>query len=336
VVAFANEVEALCAAGEFSGAVLVARGDAVLYEAAYDLADRVQGIPNTLDTRFNLASLDKMFTGVAIMQLVERGLLSVEAKVGDILPDYPQREAASQVTIHQLLTHTSGFGDYFESPLLPAGLSGLDGLGDYFALFADEALLFPPGSATSYGNSGFIVLGLVIEKITGMSYYDAVRESVFLPAGMTSTGSFAQDEDFLPRALGYTTVDYYGEETGTLSDNGSLLPLRGGSAGGGYSTVGDLYRFSRALLEHRLLEAATTELTLGGKAKTRNPDTVFAYGFMDRMEVGRRVVGHGGGFAGVVNTFSVYVESGTTVVVLSNMGTGTMTLIDYLEEHPLE
>jgi CubicO group peptidase (beta-lactamase class C family) len=238
VEAFANEVDGLGSAGEFTGAVLVARGNTILYETAYGLADRAQGIPNMPDTRFNLASLDKMFTGVAVMQLVERGLLSVDTKVGDVLPDYPQREVASQVTVHQLLTHTSGLVDYFDSPLLPAGLSQLDGLDDYFALFANEGLLFTPGSATRYGNSGFIVLGLIIEKVSGMRYYDFVRKNVFLPAGMTSTGSFAQDESFLPRAIGYTTVDYFGEETGVLSDNWALLPMRGGSAGGGYSTVG--------------------------------------------------------------------------------------------------
>lgn len=332
VVAFAGEVDAQAAAGQFTGAVLVARGDWIVYQAAYGLADRAQGIPNTVDTRFNLASLDKMFTGVAIMQLVERGLLSVGTKVGDVLPDYPQRNTAAQVTIHQLLTHTSGLGDYFGSPLLPDGLPGLDGLDDYFALFADEPLGFAPGSATRYSNSGFIVLGLIVERITGMSYYDYVRRNVFLPAGMTSTGSFAQDEDFLPRAIGYTTID----ETDASSDNWPLLPHRGSSAGGGYSTVGDLFRFSRALLEHRLLSVATTELALAGKAATGNPEMVFAYGFMDRMEAGHRAVGHGGGFAGVANTFSMYVESGYTVVVLSGTGTGTLALIDYLTEHPLE
>lgn len=336
VAAFAGAVDALAAAGQFSGAVLVARGDVILYETAYGLADRARGIPNTVDTRFNLASLDKMFTGVAIMQLVERGLLSVETKVGDVLPDYPQREVASQVTVHQLLTHTSGLGDYFDSPLLPAGLSELDGLDGYFRLFANEPLLFTPGTATRYSNSGCIVLGLIVERVSGMSYYDYVRENVFLPAGMTSTGSFAQDEEFLPRAIGYTTVDYHGEETGVLSDNWALLPLRGGSAGGGYSTAGDLYRFGRALVGNVLLSAETTELTLEGKAKTINPATVFAYGFMDRVEAGHRAVGHGGGYAGAANAFSIYPESGYTIVILSNMGTGAMELIDYLAEHSFE
>jgi CubicO group peptidase (beta-lactamase class C family) len=331
VAGFAEEVDRLGSAGEFSGAVLVARGNAILYEAAYGLADRTLGVPNTLDTRFNLASLDKMFTGVAVMQLVERGLLSLEMKVGDILPDYSQREVASQVTIHQLLTHTSGLGDYFTSPFLPAGLSQLDGLDDYLALFADEPLLFPPGSATSYSNSGCIVLGLIVERVSGMSYYDFVRENIFLPAGMAVTGSFAQNEDFLPRAIGY-----YTDDAGALCDNGALLPMRGGSGGGGYSTAGDLFRFARALLEHRLLSPETTGLTFLGKAETRNPEMMFAYGFMDRMEAGHRVVGHGGGFAGVANTLNMYLESGYAVVVLSNMGSGTMTLIDYLAEHPLE
>jgi CubicO group peptidase (beta-lactamase class C family) len=331
VVAFAEVVDALDQAGSFSGAVLVGRGDSVVYGAAYGPADRALGIPNTVDTRFNLASLDKMFTGVAVMQLVERGLLSTDTRVGDVLPDYPQCGVAMQVTIHQLLTHTSGMGDYFESPLLPAGLSQLDGLDDYFALFADEPPLFAPGSATSYSNSGFIVLGLIIERITGMSYYDYVRQNVFLPASMTSTGSFAQDESFLPRAIGY-----YTDDASVLCDNWAVLPMRGGSAGGGYSTVGDLFRFSRALLEYRLLSPEATELTIEGKAETRNPDTVFAYGFMDRMEAGHRAVGHGGGFAGVTNTFSMDVESGYTVVILSNLGFGTMELIEYLSEHRLE
>lgn len=336
VEAFADVVDALGGSGAFSGVVLVARESEIVYQAAYGLADRALGTPNTADTRFNLASLDKMFTGVAVMQLVERGLLSVETTVGEVLSDYPQPAVASRVTVHQLLTHTSGLGDYFDSPRLPADLRELDGLADYFRLFADEPLLTEPGTSTRYSNSGFIVLGLIVEKVTGMSYYDYVREHVFAPAGMTSSGAFAQDEDFLPRAIGYATVDYHGEETGVLAENWPLLPMRGGSAGGGYSTAGDLFRFGRALVANTLLSAATTELSLAGKAQTANPAMTFAYGFMDRIEAGQRVVGHGGGYAGIANSFNLYPASTYTVVILSNMGTGAMELIGYLAENTLE
>ncbi len=336
VLAFAETVDALGRAGDFSGVVLVGQGSEAVYQAAYGLADRALGTPNTVETRFNLASLDKMFTGVAVMQLVERGLLSVETRVGNILPDYPERQVAAQVTVHQLLTHTSGLGDYFDSPLLPAGLSELDGLDDYFRLFADEPLLSTPGTATRYSNSGFIVLGLIVERITGMSYTDYVREHIFVPAGMASTGSFAQDEDFLPRAIGYTTADFAGDDTGVLAENWPLLPLRGGSAGGGYSTAGDLFHFGRALVGHALLLAETTRLTLAGKVQTANPAMTFAYGFMDRIEAGQRVVGHGGGYAGITNSFSFYPASTYTVVILSNMGTGAMELISYLAENTLD
>ena len=336
VVEFAETVDALGRAGDFSGVVLVGRGNDVVYEAAYGLADRSLGTPNTVDTRFNLASLDKMFTGVAVMQLVERGLLSTDMTVGDVLSDYREHEVAAEVTIHELLTHTSGLGDYFDSPLLPAGLPQLVDLESYFRLFAEESLLFPPGTATRYSNSGFVVLGLIVERVTGMSYYDYVRQDVFLPAGMTSTGAYAQNESFLPRAIGYTTFDYYGEETGVLTDNWALLPMRGSSAGGGYSTAGDLFRFGRALVANTLVSPETVELMLAGKADTVNPATRFAYGFMDRVEAGHRAVGHGGGYVGVTNSFSIYPESGYTIVILSNAGTGAMELVNYLAEHSLD
>jgi D-alanyl-D-alanine carboxypeptidase len=178
---------------EFSGVVLVAKGERTIFHRAYGLADRSWRIPNRLDTRFNLASMNKMFTAVAIAQLVEAGQLHLEDTLGTILPDYPNQDAARTITIAHLLSHTAGLGMLFDRP-------GFDRRkryrtsSDYFPLFAAEPLLFEPGTASAYSNEGFVVLGAVVEKLAGVSYFDYVRERIFHPLDMSSTESYAIDD----------------------------------------------------------------------------------------------------------------------------------------------
>jgi D-alanyl-D-alanine carboxypeptidase len=301
------------AADEFSGAALVAKNGRVLFSKAYGLADRERRIPNTVETRFRIGSMNKMFTATAILQLVEAGEVELTAPLGTYLRDYPNREVAAKVTIHHLLTHTGGTGDIFGFDFA-AHRTELRTLGDYLKLYGDRGLEFEPGSHWAYSNYGFILLGLVIEKVTGQSYYDYVQEHVYDPAGMTATGSLPEDQEVRDRSVGYTTRRGATEPT----PNTNTLPYRGTSAGGGYSTVGDLARFAHALLSHDLLSAESTDLLIRGKVVSFGGR--YAYGFEDGRDAGGNgSVGHGGGGPGMNGDLRIYPKSGYVVAVLANI-----------------
>jgi hypothetical protein len=162
----------------FSGAVLVAKDGKSIFQKAYGLANRTTNVPNRTDTKFNLGSMNKMFTAVAIMQLVEQGKIAVTDTVGKHLPDYPNKEVGNQVTIDQLLTHTSGMGDYFNDEFFSRSRR-LERVADFVPYFVDKPPAFPPGTKWKYSNAGYVVLGLIIEKISGQSYYDYVKEHIY-------------------------------------------------------------------------------------------------------------------------------------------------------------
>lgn len=332
VEALATFVNGLVADGAFSGVVLVADDEKALYETAAGWADREAETLISPDTRFNLASMNKMFTAVAVLQLAEQGTLAFDETIATYLPDYPNREVAEQVTIEQLLTHTSGLGDVFTEQFF-TDPHRYRSNADYLPLFADEPLLFPPGEQFTYSNAGYVVLGLVIEVLSSQSYDDYVRTHIFEPAGMTATSAFDIDEAVPDLALGYTTQDAAGEETGVLRPNADLMPGRGFAAGGGYSTAGDLLRFRQALYGGRLLSPASVDLLTTGRVEV-GPAASYAYGFFDRVQGGRRVVGHGGGAPGVCSSLGMYPETGYTVVILSNTDADCLTVLDYLKEHP--
>jgi D-alanyl-D-alanine carboxypeptidase len=319
--------------GQFAGAVLIAQDGVPVYTAAYGLARRSPDVPNQTDTKFNLGSMDKMFTAVAILQLVEQGRLSLDGRIGDYWPDYPNQEVAGKVTIRHLLAHTSGMGDCFEGDFFTTPKDQLRTLEGYLPLFVDDPLPFEPGTQFAYSNEGYIVLGLIIEKVTGQSYWDYVRENVYRPSGMSHTGAYELDTEVPNRAIGYTTQDAQGNETGTLADNTPLMPIKGTPAGGGYSTVEDLLNFSNALLGHRLLSPESTELLLAGKVEIRE-GSQYAYGFLDMTVGGQRVVGHSGGAPGVCAFLEIYLDSGYTVIVLSNTDLGCLPVLEFLREHP--
>jgi len=323
----------LAATDQFAGAVLIAKDGAPVHVVAHGLARRSPDVPNQTDTKYNLGSMDKMFTAVAILQLVERGRLSLDGRISDYWPDYPNQEVAGKVTIHHLLVHTSGMGDCFEGDFFTTPKDQLRTLEGYLPLFVDDPLQFEPGTQFAYSNEGYIVLGSIIEKVTGQSYWDYVRENIYRPSGMSQTAAYELDAEVPNRAIGYTTQDAQGNETGTLADNTPLMPIKGTSAGGGYSTVEDLLNFSNALLGYRLLGPESTELLLAGKVEVREGSR-YAYGFFDRTIGGQRVVGHGGGAPGVCTFMYVFLDSGYTVIVLSNTDQGCFPVLEFLQEHP--
>jgi hypothetical protein len=153
----------------FSGVVLVAKGDRILFHEAYGMAEQSYGAPNNRTTKFHLGSMDKMFTGIAIAQLVQAGKLSFTDTLATILPQFPNKELARKATIHQLLTHTAGTGDFISNPEFRAHRESFKRTDDYIPLVARESLLFEPGSRWSYSNSGYVILGAVIEKLSGES-----------------------------------------------------------------------------------------------------------------------------------------------------------------------
>jgi CubicO group peptidase (beta-lactamase class C family) len=301
---------------ELSGAVLVARNGRVLFRRAYGLADRKRRVPNTLRTRFRIGSMNKMFTAVAILQLVEAGKVKLNARLGAYLPDYPNREVARKVTIHQLLTHTGATGDIF-GPDFDEHRKELRALADYVKLYGKRELQYEPGSFWTYSNYGFILLGVVIERVTGQSYYDYVQEHVYARAGMTRSGSLPEARAVPDRSIGYTKRP----GTTTWVPNTDTLPYRGTSAGGGYSTVGDLARFADALLSHKLLGPDATRRLLAGKTEpVLDGDVRYAYGFFDaRRTGGDGWVGHGGVAPGMNGDLRIYPKSGYVVAVLANL-----------------
>jgi D-alanyl-D-alanine carboxypeptidase len=299
---------------ELSGAVLVAKDDRVLFSHAYGLADRKRRTPNTIRTRFRIGSMNKMFTAVATLQLAQAGKVKLTAPLGTYLPDYPNRDVATKVTIHQLLTHTGGTGDIF-GPDFDAHRNKLRTLADYVKLYGKRGLEFEPGSNWAYSNYGFILLGAVIEKVTGHSYYDYVQQHIYAPAGMTRSGSRPEDQAVPDRSIGYT------RPPGTTAwvPNTDTLPYRGTSAGGGYSTVEDLARFAHALLSHKLLSPDSTKLLIAGKVRA-GPGARYAYGFEDARDAdGNGWVGHGGGAPGINGDLRIYPKPGYVVAVLTNI-----------------
>jgi D-alanyl-D-alanine carboxypeptidase len=304
------EAMALRGAKGFSGAVLVARDGAPLFAGAYGFADREAKRANTLDTPFNLGSMNKMFTALVIARLVEQGKLDWNDTVGEHLPDWPQAEVRDTVTLAHLLSHQSGLGAFW-GPDFEAKRAQLAGVADYAALFHADKPAFVPGTHFKYSNNGFVLLGLVAEKVSGKDYHALVQELVFAPAGMSRTAHYRRDDEASGRAIGYTR---------TQAPNTDLLAQRGSPAGGGYSTARDLLRFGEALRAGRIVRPDTLA-TMTRRVATMGGDAGYGFGF--GVFGGREPrFGHNGGSPGVNASFEVFPASGYTVIVLSNADRG--------------
>jgi D-alanyl-D-alanine carboxypeptidase len=313
IAALRGKLEKDSAADRFAGAVLLAKDGKPIFTGAYGMANREKKIPNTLATKFRIGSMNKMFTAVSILQLVQAGKISLSDPVGKYLTDYPNKDIATKVTIYQLLTHTGGTGDFF-GPQFDAHRLELKTLQDYLKLYGERAPEFEPGSRWEYSNYGFLMLGVVVERVSGKNYYDYVNENIYKPAGMTSTGSLPEDQEVPNRSVGYTQMG--GD---SLRPNTDTLPYRGTSAGGGYCTVEDFLRFANALTSHQLLNAQNTDLLTSGKVDTTR-GAKYAFGFMDNdAGTAMRHFGHGGGAPGMNGDFQIFPQTGYVIVVLSNL-----------------
>ncbi len=314
--AVGDYVGKLAAEDRFSGSVLVAKNGAAIFSKAYGKSSAQTGAANALDTKFNLGSMNKMFTAVSIGQLVDQGKLSFDDKVGKYLPDFPNPDVRNKVAIHHLLTHTSGLGSYFGDPGFDEGGPKIRTVNDYMAFVKTEQPAFEPGDRFQYSNSGFIVLGAIIEKITGQSYYDYVRDHVFKAAGMNNSACYAIDEKVANLAVGYIG------SIGRRTPNTDTLPGRGGPAGGGYSTAEDLLKFERALRDNKLVTVKTRDILLAGKVSMGGPNAKYAYGFGDLNYAGHRMVGHNGGAPGINSELQMFWDEGYTIIVMANYDRG--------------
>jgi D-alanyl-D-alanine carboxypeptidase len=296
------------ASDRFSGTIIVQRHGKVIYSSALGLADRAAKVPVTMETQLRIGSANKMFTSVGILQQVEKGRIALDAPVGTYLEDYPNAEFARTVTIRQLLSHTGGAGDIF-TPEYEAKRLQVRTLADYVTLFGNR----PPDTSAegrnAYANYGFVLLGRILEAVSGEDYYAYVQRHIFAPAGMTHTASLPEDVPVPKRSHGYTKVG------GKLVDNANTLPYRGSAAGGGYTTAGDLIRFANALRSGNLLSRAM----LAQATSAQRPDGWYGFGFFIGGQGPGRNWGHGGGAPGMNAALRIFPELDAVVVSLANL-----------------
>lgn len=289
----------------FMGSILVARGGDVLLSKGYGLANVEWDIPNAPSTKFRLGSITKQFTAASILLLEERGQLKTDERVKSYLPDVPA--AWDRITVRNLLTHTAGIPNftalatYREMQVSPASLDKIIGM------VRDRPLDFEAGEKMSYSNSGYIVLGAIIEKATGSSYADFVQKNLFAPLGMTDSGYDSNTTIIPRRAAGYTAGANGPQNAGYIHMS---VPH---AAGALYSTTLDLFKWEQALFGGKVLSPASLQ-------KMTTPfKNDYAFGLTVRTVDGRKVIGHDGGIDGFNTHMAYYPDSKITVIVLGNL-----------------
>jgi CubicO group peptidase (beta-lactamase class C family) len=312
-------IERGCRADVFSGAFLVARYGRVLAEKACGDADKRSRTPNRVTTRFNLGSMSKMFTAVAIAQLMDQGRIRPTDHLGDYVDEsWLPKAISARITIDQLLAMTSGLGSYFDDG--PVGRFQMNRTLDaYKPVMRAEGLRASPGEKFIYSDTGYFLLGLVIQKASGEDYYDYLRRHIFLPAGMASTDSYELDQPREDLALGYAYVG----GAFPWRENRSFVGLKGAPDGGGYSTVGDLLRFAEALKAGKLVSAASLK-----RLWSDHPPNHWGNGFYVFGTPAGPLVGKDGFGVGISSEMDIYPEAGYVVVALSNYGSGALAPMD--------
>lgn len=298
-------MEARVQSDRFSGSILVARDGKVLVRRGYGMANREHDVTNTPETKFRLGSITKQFTAMAVMILQEQGKLDVHETIKTYLPDCPA--AWAEITVHHLLTHTSGIPSYTGFPDYARTMRLRTSLEDLVARFKDRPLEFAPGERFRYSNSGYVLLGLLIEKVAGKPYASVLKEAIFDPLGMHDTGYDNVAPILKHRASGYSSF-------GPIPMNAAFLDMSVPHAAGAlYSTVDDLFLWDQALLTERLLPKGTREAMFTPFKQN------YGYGWVISRMFGRRVVGHGGGINGFVSHLLRFPDEKVCVVVLSNV-----------------
>jgi CubicO group peptidase (beta-lactamase class C family) len=304
----AAQVQAAATRSGFTGEVAVARNGHVVFARGYGLADRAHGRRVTLDTAFNLASMGKMFTGVAAAQLVEAGKLRFGDRIGKYVPQLPAR--LRSITVAQLLDHTSGLGDFFGDPGYERLRPTLTTLSAYLPLVSRETLQFRPGTRWAYSNSGFLLAGLAIEQASGQSYAAYLAQHVWKPAGMRHTGCYIRSHLPAFAAVGYVTPS---------TTNTATLPPVGTSAGGCYSSARDLLAFARALETGKLLGPALARVVTTTKVRAPGGGYGFGFGIRNGRPGDPPTIWHNGGAPGAGGELDINPKLGIVAVTLGNV-----------------
>jgi CubicO group peptidase (beta-lactamase class C family) len=262
-----------------------------------------------------------MFTATAVARLVEAGKLSFDDPISGYVDEtWLPKSVTDKITVRHLITHTSGLGSYFNKTYVKSSRDLFRKLDDYKPLIKDDKPAFTPGEKFQYSNTGMFLLGVVIEKLTGEDYFEHIRKAIYGPAGMTSSDCFEMDHPVENLAIGYSP-DF--SSPYKWQNNLYKHVLKGGPAGGGFSTVKDLHKFALALLAGKLVSKSMRE-TMWTDFKGAN----YGYGFAVAQGPGGKVVGHSGGFDGINSRLDIYVDTGYIVAVMSNIDNGASPLAD--------
>ncbi|WP_412985054.1 serine hydrolase [Pontimicrobium sp. IMCC45349] len=303
---------------QFSGTILLAKDGEVLYAKAFGDANKSYGIKNNLDTKFNTASMGKMFTGVSIMQLHEKGLLNIHNPVVSYLKDFP---LGNEITIYHLLSHTSGVGRYMRHPDYRSNRHQYRTIDDLLPIIYDQKLEFTtPGERFSYSNSGMVLLGAVIEHITGQSYAEYITKNILEPTQMHNTAMRFGDEVVSNRATGYL------KSISGKHLNNNFLSSTPYPDGGILSTVGDMLKFDQSLYSSSLINETSK------KEMFKALKVTYGLAFQVENRQDNLVVGHSGGMPGFSSYFSRYLKDKYTIIVLSNYDMIARNIAHYIED----
>lgn len=300
-------VEAHANLDMFSGIVLVAKNGDVIYEKAFGEANKDYNVKNQLKTRYNIGSIGKTFTAVSIMQLVETGKINLSDPISKYLPEFPF-PAGDTITIEHLLTHSSGLGDYLEHEDYICRIATIREISDALPLVYDQKPEFKAGEKFQYSNSGFLLLGAIIENVSGLSYPEYLTKNIFEPLGMTESSITYENEVLPNRAIGYTK-----NWDSTYTANVLLVPAAC-SAGGLRTTAEDLLKFDQALYGSKLL-SEESKIKMFTPSNNRSK---YGFGWEIKEYNGKKFVGHSGGSDGVEAYFYRFIDAGYTIITLSN------------------
>lgn len=309
-------LDRLVRVSDFSGCVTVFDGGETVFDECRGLAERNFNVPVDHQTTFRIGSVGKMFTAVAIAQLVEAGKLSWNDTLAKLVPEYPDQATAKKITVWELLHHTAGLGDFMVPEYFEHSERYVNPV-DYLALIARQPKVGEPDKGLSYSNAGYILLGRIIENVSGESYFDYIQRRVFEPAQMTSSGFDSEDEIVPGLAVGYYHDD--GVFSRTWKANWVQGIYKGSPAGGGYSTNTDLLRFADALHGGKLVKSTTLTKMFDGEVPNDGPGAIGA-GIDERLSHGRHIRGHQGGIEGTTADLEMVWETGAAVALTSNEG----------------
>jgi CubicO group peptidase (beta-lactamase class C family) len=315
---------------DFNGTILVAHNDSIISKKSNGYANLEFKIPNTTQTLFNIASITKLMTAIGILQLQDSGLIDINKPVGYYLDDYPNQHDRDSEAIHQLLSHTSGVPPIYSDKLLNSPKNTFKKIQDFLPLIVNDSLAFKPGTEYAYSGGGYLLLGLIIEKVTHKSYYDYMREDVFSTIEMNHTVEIDLENLNPTIASGYTSF---------LSDDGSIKKneyylTKTSPAGFYYSTIDDLFIFSKAMRNGTLIHTETWEQLI--TPQTWGYSTQLGLGIDIDHRYNQKIVGHSGGWYGVRAELLDFLGTNHTIIVLSNIDdngdTGASKVIDDLKE----